>query len=138
MATTLQKIQDAAGRIARLGRYVSPSGQTGEFVERDKGAVFMASEGKKWLVVCIPREGRVWLRSIASGEDLPDLNPEDGLQTLLRFEAAIKQKAEKQALDEVLAELVERKIRRITKPKTRGFKADQKKLKKRPVQGTSS
>lgn len=127
MATTLQKIQDAAGRVARLGRYVAPSGQTGEFVERDKSAVFMAIEGQPLFIVCIPREGRVWLRSLV-GADSADMSQEDGLKAVLEFEAAILKKAEAQAREEVIGELVARKIRRITKPKTRGFKADQKKL----------
>lgn len=129
MPTVAQKIQDAAGRVARLGRYVASSGQTGEFVERDKGAVFMASEGKRWVLVCLPRDGRVWRRSMG-GEDSDDMIPEEGLQAILEFEAAILKKAEAQAREEVIQEWVDRKIRRVTKPKTRGFKADQKRLNK--------
>lgn len=138
MATTLQKIQDAAGRVARLGRYVATSGSTGATVERDKGAVLMAYEGAPSTIGCVPREGRVWLR-FPDGSNSTDMTQEEGLQILLAFEADIKLKAEKQALDEVLAELVARKIRRVTRPKTRGFKADQKQLKKpRLNQGSSS
>jgi hypothetical protein len=137
MATTLQKIQDTAGRIDRLGKYtasVSPSIyrsapmlSAGPCVFKDKGVLqlFKYGRGSGVDLICVPREGRI---VHPNGTPEPQ---ESGLTLLEEFEKHLLGHARRIAREEVIQELVERKIRRVTKPKTRGFKADMKKRAKK-------
>jgi hypothetical protein len=136
MATTLQKIQDTAGRIDRLGKYTAsvspsissvPAMSAGPCVFKDKGVLqlFKYGRGSGVDLICVPKEGR-----IVHPNGMPEPQ-ETGLTLLEEFEKHLLEHARRIAREEVIQELVERKIRRVTKPKTRGFKADMKKRAKK-------
>jgi len=70
------------------------------------------------------RQHRVWVRHSLVGDlNLPQ---EEALQRLIEFEAQIRSVAEAKAREEVIHELVQRKMRRITRTKSREFKAKKK------------
>lgn len=136
MATPLQKIQDMAGRIDRLGKYVAAHS------ENDRGIRITKARGEMslsigWphasLLMCVPREGKVWERHLKADDsldfDLDPMGPEEALSELSWFEDRVTAEAYAIAREEVIKRLTERELRRIAKPKTRGFKADMKKLK---------
>lgn len=131
MATTLQKIQDIAGRIDRLGQYTATDTAV-PTVRKSKGVLTLFDLLGEAPLMCSPKDGRVWYADYPATADL-----ETGLGLLVKFEALLKVKAERLAREEVLQELVARKIRRIVKPKTRGFKADQKRKKAKAARTSS-
>lgn len=126
MATLLQKIQDTARRIDRLGQYASYP-ETGHSVTKARGILSLSSGGM-FVVMCNPREGRVWLHDTDEPTKVyPDYTPEEALRKLRLYEDTLLVQACTKAREEVIQELVEKRIKRITRAKTRGFKADQKK-----------
>lgn len=63
------------------------------------------------------------------------LGEADALPALTDFEAVITRALERQLHDEVIQDLVKKRLRRITKTKSRGFKSDLKKLKGKKKDG---
>lgn len=122
--TALRKVQDLASRIDRLGRYAGAL--DGFHVEKSKG-VMALQRGVVFrdTVMCEPRTGRVWLHE--SGKDGADLCAEHAVKCLEKYEQGILAQAQAKAREEVLDELVARKLRRITRAKSRRFKVNQKK-----------
>lgn len=117
----LRKIQDTARRIDRLGRYASIV-DNGFSVTKAHGVLRMCS-GSFLVLICIPQKGEVWLESRDDGQRLdPMFDAETGLKKLAEFEASLLEQARAKAREDVIGELVDRKIRRIVRAKTRGFK----------------
>jgi hypothetical protein len=73
-------------------------------------------------LVCNPREGMVWWVSPVTGFER-DLDPAQGLRDMEAYEARLTLRAREIARLQVLEELVDKKVRRIVRAKTRGFKA---------------
>lgn len=125
MATLLQ---DTARRIDRLGRYASIV-DNGFSVTKAHGVLRMCS-GSFIVLFCTPQKGEVWLESRDDGQRLdPAFDAETGLKRLTEFEASLLLQARAKAREDVIGELVDRKIRRIVRAKTRGFKVERKKAK---------
>lgn len=119
------KIKDTAQRIARLGAYLaSPYGPT---ASKEKGLLYMTRDlMNPLMLMCDLRSGRVWEREVGTETDYDFPNQ---LERLAAFDREITQAVQRQLREEVLAELIEKRLRRITKTKSRGFKADLKRLK---------
>jgi hypothetical protein len=131
MITITQQIQDLAQVISRLGRYVE-NHYAGPTVIKDKGLVqmlFWPTAAAK--LVCKLSDGTVWKEDhyIADSTKSDNLSATDALLELQVFHKELLEKATLVAKEEILQELVAKKLRRITRPKTRGFKADLKKKK---------
>jgi hypothetical protein len=122
---TIDKIKGTAQRIARLGAYLSnPYGPT---ANKEKGLLYMTRDVMHPLMLmCNLRSGRVWEHEIGTGSDY---DPPNGLERLTVFDREITEAVQRQLKEEVLADLIEKRLRRITKTKSRGFKADLKRLK---------
>ena len=118
--SSLRKIQDLAHRIDRLGRYAGDPNQRS--VTKERG-VLRISSGHMFVDMCLPREGRVWQIDTDDGRVLPDFTPEEALRRLKEHEEALLVLARAKAREEVISRLVERRIRQITRAKSRGFKA---------------
>jgi hypothetical protein len=124
------KIKETAQRIARLGAYLaSPYGPTARKV---KGLLQMMRDPlNPTLLVCNLRDGRVWEYQI-DDSDSAELSDGPALERLAVFERQITTAVERQLREEVLQDLVAKRIRRITKSSARGFKADLRRNGKRP------
>jgi len=125
---TLDKIKDKAQRIARLGAYLSsPYGPT---AKRKKGLLHMTRDLMSPVVLmCELSSGRVWERETGTDTEHGELPEAHALQRLAVFDHQLTEAVEKQVRREVLEDLVQKRIRRITRTKSRGFKADLKRLK---------
>lgn len=122
MATLLQKIQDVARRIDRLGQYASDPDWY--VVTKARGVLTLSGGGVS--LRCSPREGRVWPHDLNEPTRVLDLTSEAALHELTLFYTFMLGQARRKAREEVIQELVEKRIKRITRAKTRGFKAKAK------------
>lgn len=118
MATTAQKIHDLAYKLARLGRYVGPSARP--TVMKAKGKVYLIPiNGPVWVCDPLTATSQLWW-----GTDAAVCGEEFTLGLLLGFESGLTHLAMERARAEALEVLARRIVARVTKPKTRGFKAD--------------
>jgi hypothetical protein len=143
MLTALQKTQDTARRIDRLGRFFASTKPPEHemSVTKDHGELTMLWRGEpvEQSLHCELKSGLVWEKRWrhvhATGERQNETStlaesPEAGLARLQEFEQHLTERVKKAIEREVLEGLVAKRLKRITRPKTRGFKADLKK--KRP------
>lgn len=138
MRTPVQKIQDAARRIVRLGKYADDLGGMPQVIHEGNGVLRLHYGAGVFGIMCVPKEGRVWIRLPGqrldgSACDESDLNLDSAGQWLAKFESEIREKAKKKAREEVISELAEKRLHRVVRSKNRAFKADQRKGKKRDV-----
>lgn len=123
VATIEQQTQDTAYRIGRLARYCDRPIDNPPTVIKHHGVFHLISVTGR-ILACEPRTFRVW-----HWWDRTLLSPIQALESLMAFEAALTRIALERARHEAIEELARRKINRVTRPKTRGFKADMKKRK---------
>jgi len=123
--STVDKIKDTAHRIARLGAYLSnPYGPT---AKKERGTLEMSRDMTSPLVLmCDLNTGRVWEREFRGDIEHREFPEPSALELLAVFERLMTAAIRRQLREEVLTELVEKRIRRITRVRSRGFKNDLK------------
>lgn len=146
VATIEQKIQDTTYRIGRLARYcerlqeVKPTGimsslefnqtfGTPPSVVKYSGLYYLVLNAAGRILISDPRipQVRYWFEL-----DGDILAAEAALQDLLSFEETLTVVAMGRARQEAIETMARRIVARVTKPKTRGFKADMKRREKKP------
>jgi len=122
---TVDKIKETAKRIARIGAHLAnPYGPT---AKKERGTVEMAQDMTSPLVlVCDLNTGHVWEREFGTDIKHREFPETSGLERLARFDQLVTAALERQLREEVLAELVEKRIRRITKVRSRVLKDNPK------------
>lgn len=113
---TIEKIKNKALEIARLGAVLSsPYGPT---AKKDKGILRMSLAATHPVVLtCDLRSGRVWEEGKGDGTEEQAIPEPHAFERLIAFDRAITEAVRRQLREEVLSDLVEKRLRRITRAK---------------------